>query len=54
MLPHETLFFMDEIQNKGSIEVGCKRRTFALANSKFEIDNNPDNKPADQIQDINH
>ena len=48
MLPDETLLFMDEIQNKGIIEVGCKRRTFALANSKFEIDNYPDRKPTDQ------
>ena len=48
MLPDETLLFMDEIQNKGIIELGCKWRTFALANSKFEIDNNPDKKPSDQ------
>ena len=46
--PHETLLFMDEIQNKGIIEQGCKGHTFALANSKFEIDNNPDRKPTDQ------
>lgn len=39
---------MDEIQNKGSIEQGGKGRTFALANSKFEIDNNLDRKPTDQ------
>ncbi len=39
---------MDEIQNKGIIEQECKGRIFALANSKFEIDTNPDKKPSDQ------
>jgi len=38
---------MDEIQNKGIIEQVCKRRTFALVNSKFEIGNNPDRKLTD-------